>query len=304
LTPHKGIEREEREKERDGERGCRGDGAEPGAGAAGRGRRTCRCDRQRLKSIPEEPIDETSGENSEEEIAPFRDWARGRGFGLGFGLSLLQAVAQFSRFRNTPGYGKNGKPLKQLDGNERRDGGTGGGEKRGADDGRRIRRVRRRQNPHGSGRDELDAAGIDGEEGTHRIGGGAGVGIEALEALHRLEAEWGGGVAEAEHVGGHVHDHGAHGGIFRRDVGEEESQQGAQPAGDDLDEAGFLREAHDAEPEGHVTDEGKGGADDGGLGGVEGAIGERLEIARGSADQYRREEEGEPDVVQHRARST
>ena len=75
--------------------------------------------------------------------------------------------------------------------------------------------------------------------------------IERLEIAHRAQTERRRGVAEAEHVGRHVHQHRTHRRMLGRNVGKKPSHYRTQPARDSLDQPRALGQAHHAEPKRH-----------------------------------------------------
>lgn len=174
---------------------------------------------------------------------------RGEGGGLG-GFEGGFDEAFFRRGSDWRG-AKDGELLEEFYRRDAGKGGDAGGEKGGADDDGGLFGALSGEDGDGGSRDELDGAGVDGEEGTHRVGGGAGMWVEPFEMAHGAEAEWGGGVAEAEHVGCHVEEHGAHGGMTFGDVWEKSAHQGMEGAGQESDEAGEFGQTEEAEPKGH-----------------------------------------------------
>ena len=107
-------------------------------------------------------------------------------------------------------------------------GGAGGGEEGGAGEGGRVGGSLGDEDADDRGGwEDLDGAGIDGEEEAHRVRGCIRARVEPLEIAHRLESEGGGGVAEPEHVGGDVEDHGPHGRGSGGHLGEEAAEDRA-----------------------------------------------------------------------------
>ena len=146
---------------------------------------------------------------------------------------------------------------------------------------------------HGDGR------GVDCQEEHHRVGGRAGMPVELGQLDHGLEPERGRGVAETEHVGGHVHHHRAHRGMVGGHIGKEAPQERRQPAGDCVAPPAVERHAHDAEHEDHDTDE----LDhefDGGERTVDDREVHGLHLAAERGVHNGCEDETEPDRVEHR----
>jgi len=290
-----GVKGEKGDEKRDGKRGGGGDSPNP-YGGLGEARLGGVGGGRGMDNVADEPVDEAGGEKCEDRRAP----AAQRGWGRGIRILVRRRLGSLrGGCSGSLRYGEGREALKELYSDDGGGGGATGCDKGGADDGGGVGGFCGSEDDDGGGGDELNGTGIDGEEGAHRIGGGAGVGIEALKALHGAKAERGGGVAEAEHVRGDIHDHGAHGGMIGGDIREQPAQDGAQYPGEDLDEAGLLSEAHDSQPQGHAADEGEGDGHHARLGGIEGAVGELLHVAGGAAHQYRGEDEPEPDVVEH-----
>lgn len=188
--------------------------------------------------------------------------------------------------------------FQPFDGGDAGDSGAERGEEGGADDGRGVSgSVDGEDGDCGHG-EELDRAGIDGEEGAHGVGCGAGVRVEFFQVMHGAEAEWGGGVEEAEHIGGDIHDHGTHGGVSFGDFGEESAQDGLEESGHALDEACFFGEPHEAEPEAHDADEAN-CERDGGFSATDGAIDDSFHVPQETAEECGGDDESQPEGVEH-----
>ena len=74
-----------------------------------------------------------------------------------------------------------------------------------------------------------------------------GTRVEPLQICHRAEPERRRGIAQPEHVRGHVHDHGTHRRMIAGHIGKEESHHGPQGAGERANQPGAFREPHDAQ---------------------------------------------------------
>ena len=85
-----------------------------------------------------------------------------------------------------------------------------------------------------------------------------GCGIEFFQQRHRPQAEWRGGIAEAEHVRCDIHDHRPHGRVLRRHVGEQDAQDRPQSPREHRDQAGTLGEPHHPQPDRHSADQRQG----------------------------------------------
>ena len=182
------------------------------------------------------------------------------------------------------------------------DGGAGGGEDGGEDDFVGVLHSGGGEVVDGGHGDQGEGGGVESEERDHGVAGGLLVRIELLEVVHGFEAERGGAVAEAEHVGGEVHDHGAEGGVTGGDLGEEAAHEGVEEMGDGGEEAGLFHQAHGAEPEHHHAREGQCDAHDGGFGHIEGGGDDSVftgEVAEEAGDEDAAEDDSGPDVVQH-----
>ena len=105
-----------------------------------------------------------------------------------------------------------------------------------------------REDGHGGRRDQLDAAGVYRQERTHGVRGRPGMRVEPFQVVHGAQAQRRGGVAQAEHVGGDVHHHRAHGGMVGRHVGKQPPHHRPQPPRQHLHQARTLRQAHDPQP--------------------------------------------------------
>ena len=93
--------------------------------------------------------------------------------------------------------------------------------------------------------------------------------VELLQLAHGLQAQGRGGVVQAQHVGGHVHDDAAAGGVAGGNAGEEAPQQRAEDAGQQVHRAALFADAHDAQPQAHDAGQAQGDLE-GGFGHVEG----------------------------------
>ena len=232
-------------------------------------------------------------EEGEEEFA-----ARGEAGG-GFGGCFRRGVGCFG------GVGFDAEAGEALEGfghHDGGDGGAGGGEDGGEDDLVGVFDAGSGEVVDGGHGDQGEGGGVEREERDHGVAGGLLVRIELLEVVHGFEAERGGAVAEAEHVGGEVHDHGAEGGVAGGNFGEEAAHEGVEEMGDGGEEAGLFHEAHGAEPEHHHAREGQCDAHDGGFGHVERGGDDTVftgEVAEEAGDEDSAEDDSGPDVVQH-----
>ena len=261
-------------------------------------RQLARLGRAREEDCPDKPPDETGRKYRQRQRAPPGQWRQGRGL-VGFIRLRRRGLDGLALGRR-----KYRQPLQDLD----RDDGrhcraTGRGQRR-ADDRRGIGGAGRGQKKDRGRGDELHRAGIDGEKGAHRIGGGAGMRIQFLQPLHGLEAERRGGIAQPQHVCGDIHHHGAHRRVIRRNLGEEQAQDRPQEARQDLHQPGFLRQPHDAQPKRHRPHQGQREVHHRGFRCVEGPIRELLEMPGGSAHEDGGQDQPEPDVIEHRATTT
>ncbi len=168
-------------------------------------------------------------------------------------------VGRRGRFGGIDGVGfdaEAGEALEGLGHDDGGDGGAGCGEDGGEDNFVGVLDAGGGEVVDGGHGDQGESGGIEGEESDHGIAGGLLVRIQLLQVVHGFEAERGGAVAEAEHVGGEVHDHGAEGGVAGWDLGEEAAHEGVEEMGDGGEEPGLFHEAHGAEPEHHHAREG------------------------------------------------
>ncbi len=161
-------------------------------------------------------------------------------------------------------------PLQQLGHDDRHRRRADGGEQGGRHDAGRIGGAGGGAQADHARRQQGDAGGVDGEEQHHGVGRRALKRVEPVELLHGADAERRRGVAEAEHVGGDVHDHRAHGRVLGRDLGKQpRHQRPDQPRYGDEQTRGFAH-LHDAEEQRHDADQA-----DGQLDGAAGAVDDR-----------------------------
>ena len=80
------------------------------------------------------------------------------------------------------------------------------------------------------GRHQRQTAHDQAEKGALGIGGFGRVGVQLLQFLHGRKAQRGGGVPQAEQIGGERHGDRAEGRMIARDAGEEADQQGPEQA--------------------------------------------------------------------------
>ena len=133
------------------------------------------------------------------------------------------------------------------------------------------------------------------------VGGGAGIRVQLLQLFHRLDSEGGGRVPQAQHVGGDVEEHGGDGGVAVGDVAKERPEDRPCGARELVDEACFLGDLQQTQPERHDADEPDGEGD-----GVAGALdrpgADRLRVAvQHRRDERGDEEDDEDDVHPQRA---
>ena len=299
-----GVERKNREDEGDGDEGDGVDDADEDGLMSGFGGE--RKAEERRKGEAEKDKEEEEEERGEDESAPPLERLKGGGFfeGRFFGRGGLC-------FRSTPLPGpllrgrrgrrraENWKTFKKFRRGHAGDGGAGGGHYGSADDGGRIAGFVGGENGDGGDGDELDGSGVERKESAHGIRGGTGMRIQRFEIFHRAQPERSGGVAEAEHVGGNVHEHGAHGGMLGRHVRKKPPHDGTQCTREDGNEAGAFGQAHGAEPQGHDADERQGGFHHGEVGHLKAFVGDKFEVIIESADNNGEQNKPEPDVIEH-----
>ena len=127
--------------------------------------------------------------------------------------------------------------------------------------------------------------------------------IQPLEVSHGTEPEGCRGIAEAEHIGRHIQDHGADGRMIERNLGEEEPHDRTQHARQQLHEAALLRQAHHAQPDCPDSHQRQRDHHHRLFGGVESAVGEIRQPPRKSRDYHGDEQKAEPDPIEHGAES-
>ena len=296
-----GVERKEREEKGDGEEGEGHEGADREAFASevwGEGWRVKLL--EPFWKNEEEKHEEESGEVGEDEGDFERgEWGKREEFEIeGIGGSGLGRGGGWGGVEDFGGF-EEGETFEDFGGEDAGDGGASGGEEGGDDDGGGAFGALGGEDPDGGEGEELDGGGIEGEERAHGVGGGSGEGVKGIEETHGAEAERGGGVSEAEHIGGHIHDHGAHGGVMGGDIWKEEAEEGAEEGGELLDEAGAFGEAHHSEPDGPDAEEGEGDFEDGFFGAFESTGGEIGKFSGEAGDENGDEEHGQPDEIEH-----
>lgn len=195
-----------------------------------------------------------------------------------------------------------GKALEGLGHHDGRDGGAGGGEDGGEDDLVGVLDSGGSEVVDGGHWDQSERGGVQCQESNHGVAGSLLMRVEFLKLVHGFEAERGGTVAEAEHVGCEVHDHGTEGGVTGRDLGEEAAHERVEQMRDSGEQSGLFHKAHGAEPEHHHACKRQRDAHDGCFGHVEGGGDDTVftgEIAEEASDEDSAEDDSGPDVVQH-----
>ena len=69
-----------------------------------------------------------------------------------------------------------------------------------------------------------------------------------MQTLHGFQAKGSGGIVQAEHVRGQVHEDTSRHGMSFGNVRKKFAEDGAKQAGDEVDESASLADFHDAEP--------------------------------------------------------
>lgn len=161
---------------------------------------------------------------------------------------------------------------------------------------------------HDADGNQGESRGVQHQKHDHRIAGGIFLRIQFLQSLHGFQAEWSGGIVQAEHVGGEIHENASRHWVSFGDVGEEPAEDGTEQPGEPLDDAALFANLHDAEPKRQHASQSQRNLE-GGLRRTEGRlddVGEYLGVAQkdeakgshGKGD----EEKGNPDVVEYHKR--
>ena len=213
----RGIEREEREEKRDGEDGESFDvGCEPSAIAIV----------ARAGRFPDK-VDKEHAENSEEKARAPTKRIRRRS---GDCFRLLGFFFAFGRFVGRSDWRQSveWQLLERFDCDESDCGRANRGDEGCSDNSGGLDGSGGGENGHSAGWDELHRAGVEREEGAHRVGRSAGTRIEFFQILHGAQSERCGCIGQTQHVGRHVHDHRSHGRVFRGNVGKNARHERAQ----------------------------------------------------------------------------
>ncbi len=118
-------------------------------------------------------------------------------------------------------------------------------------------------------RDNLQTRRVQDQKHDLGVGGRVGIGVEGLQALHRFQAEGRGGIIQADHVGGKIHDHLAVGGVVAGYLRKKLIEKRANDAGQHVDGSGFFTHIEDTQKERHNARQRQGDVHHGYLGHVE-----------------------------------
>ena len=127
---------------------------------------------------------------------------------------------------------------------------------------------------------ELNGTGIDRQEGAHRVRRDALLRVQFIQLTHCAQAERCCCVADAQHIGGHVHDDRSHGRMIRRHIGKQTNQNRSDESGDVLNQSGLFGEPHHAQPEGHGSAERQRDIHHSGLGRIKRALVDGRKLSR------------------------
>lgn len=97
--------------------------------------------------------------------------------------------------------------------------------------------------------DDGQSRGVEHQKHNHRVGGRVFLGIQFLHLRHGPQSGGRGGIVEAEHVGGDVHEDGSDDGMILGDVGEESGEHRTECPRQYIDHSGALTDFHDSQPE-------------------------------------------------------
>ena len=154
----------------------------------------------------------------------------------------------------------------------------------------------RGQNCDRGRRNQLDRAGVNCQKSAHRICRDAGPRIKRLQITHCAQAQRRSRIAQAEHVGRHVHYHATHRWMFRRNVGKKAAHDGSQTVRDLLHQSRALGQTHHAEPQRHDPDQRQRNRD-GGFRAIECASSHIFKPVVPAADCYSKQNQRKPDVI-------